>query len=151
MDKNIQQMPPRFSITAAADLLGMSRQNLHKTYIKSGQLSIQKDSQNKPYIDLSELLRVFPHVKIATNTVATQLENTESSHQHASEIDALKSELSKMSDLLQAERKRADLAEERELWARSMADKALDTVKLLENKIQPKTEQRNWLSRFFTK
>ena len=50
----------RVSITQAAKLAGISRSNLYKSYIDKGLITVSKDDRNKPCIDTSELLRVFP-------------------------------------------------------------------------------------------
>lgn len=47
------------TITEAARLAGISRQYLYTRYIKTGDLSVKKDENDKPYIDTAELLRVF--------------------------------------------------------------------------------------------
>ena len=47
------------TITAAAKLVGMSRQHLHRAYIKPGTLSVSRDREGHPFIDPSELVRVF--------------------------------------------------------------------------------------------
>lgn len=49
----------RHSITAAAKLAGIARSALYEHYITKGKLSVSHDERNKPYIDTSELIRVF--------------------------------------------------------------------------------------------
>lgn len=141
----------RFTITDAAKLVGMSRQNLHKTYIKTGLLSVSKDDQGRPYIDLSELLRVFPSLKISEPATTgddkktNALPSVDESLQH--EIQALRAKLDAMSKELAMERERAERAEDGEKWARSIAEKTLDTVKLLEHK--KAQENISWIAKIF--
>lgn len=47
------------TITDAARLAGISRQHLYKAYIKTGKLSVDRDSKGSPMVETSELLRVF--------------------------------------------------------------------------------------------
>jgi len=47
------------SVSQAARLAGISRQHLYRKYIKSGDISVQRDDKSDPVIDTSELLRVF--------------------------------------------------------------------------------------------
>jgi Zn-dependent oligopeptidase len=49
----------KVTITDAAKLAGISRAHLYKKYIKTGVISISKDHRDRPYIDTSEILRVF--------------------------------------------------------------------------------------------
>jgi len=51
------------NIKQAATLAGVSRSTLYRSYIQTGRLSVTDDDYGKPAIDLSELLRVFPHIK----------------------------------------------------------------------------------------
>ncbi len=52
----------RLSITESAKLAGVSRNTMYSK-IKKGVLSKSKDSKGKTYIELSELLRVYPDAK----------------------------------------------------------------------------------------
>ena len=67
----------KFSISEAARLACISRQQLYRGHIKPGKISVIKES-GKPFIELSELLRVFPGIKLGTDSetsilhVATQ-------------------------------------------------------------------------------
>lgn len=47
------------SVSQAARLAGISRQHLYRKYIKTGEISVQRDDKGDPMIDTSELLRVF--------------------------------------------------------------------------------------------
>jgi hypothetical protein len=49
----------KVTITDAAKLAGISRAHLYNKYIKTGVISISKDHRDRPYIDTSEILRVF--------------------------------------------------------------------------------------------
>lgn len=49
----------KVSITEAARLVGLSRFQLYRGYIKNGSLSVDRDEKNRPLIDTAELLRVF--------------------------------------------------------------------------------------------
>ena len=63
------------NITEAAKLVGLSRQHLHRAYIKTGQLSVSRDRDERPYIDPSELVRVFgDRVKTGDTGLLTETE-----------------------------------------------------------------------------
>lgn len=55
------------SISKAAELAGISRTSLYRTYIKQGKITVSKDTAGKKCIDTAELLRVFGELK--TNSV----------------------------------------------------------------------------------
>ena len=58
----------KLTIKKACELAGISRPTLYK-YINDGKLSIVKDI-NKSYIDLSELIRIFPNISLQeTNNI----------------------------------------------------------------------------------
>lgn len=56
----------KVTISEAAKLAGISRQHMYRAYITPGKLSVTKE-QDKSFIDMSELLRVFPNVTMATD------------------------------------------------------------------------------------
>jgi excisionase family DNA binding protein len=56
----------KLTITEACELANVSRPTIYK-YIKNGTISVIKDGKNT-HIDASELLRVFPDVKLNVNT-----------------------------------------------------------------------------------
>ena len=51
------------NLSQAAKLVAKSRTTLWK-YIKSGKLSVNRDSNGKPFVDTSELIRVFGELKL---------------------------------------------------------------------------------------
>ncbi len=108
----------KISISEAARIAGISRTNLYKTYINTGKISVVRDN-DKVYIDVSELLRVFPNCKLCDTQKAQELPIEDNSKtQDNSELVALL---------------RAQLAEakEREEWFKQQLEK---TTHLLEDK-----------------
>jgi hypothetical protein len=57
-------MKTKLSITKAAKLANISRTTFYKHYLDKGTISKSKDSRGKIFIELSELLRVFPDINI---------------------------------------------------------------------------------------
>ncbi|WP_420854339.1 DNA-binding protein [Rosenbergiella australiborealis] len=55
----------KVSISEAARLAGKSRTTLHRL-IKTGELSVSTGERNAKMIDISELVRVFPDLKLST-------------------------------------------------------------------------------------
>lgn len=70
----------KLTIKKACELAGVSRPTLYK-YINSGKLSIVKDGSSS-YIDISELIRVFPDVSIQEDCK----DNVNSLHTLTSEV-----------------------------------------------------------------
>ena len=56
----------KLTITEVCELANVSRPTIYK-YIKNGTISVIKDGKNT-HIEASELLRVFPDVKLNVNT-----------------------------------------------------------------------------------
>jgi hypothetical protein len=61
---------PSVSISKAAKLAGISRTHFYKSYISKGLISILRDDRGAPSIEISELLRVFPNLHLASNQSA---------------------------------------------------------------------------------
>ena len=119
----------RVSITQAAKLAGISRSNLYKSYISKGLITVSKNDRDKPCIDTSELLRVFPVLQGNNHkddtfgqsaTLEEDKKKTDSSKVITLEaqIEQLKLQLSK--------------SEEREVWYQSQIQSLTDTMKLLD-------------------
>lgn len=54
-----QMSHTQFNITQCAKMAGVNRKTIQRK-ISSGMLSAKKDANGKPYVELSELLRVYP-------------------------------------------------------------------------------------------
>lgn len=100
------------SISEAARLTGKSRKTLH-TYISNGKLTKVTDTQGKPKIDTSELIRVFGELVTPKETAASQCNfspevtpNTVTIND--AEIERLKQEVSFLKELLIEKDKRND-------------------------------------------
>lgn len=124
----------KHSISAAARLVGISRQTLYKD-IQSKGITVEKDDTGKPQIDTSELLRVYQALQGANDKP-----NVKPSHKatpgNDNQIDSIQAEL----DALRREKfaaleARAEAAErERDEWrnqARSWQEQAEITSRLL--------------------
>ena len=100
----------RHSISGAAKLTGISRTNLYKNYINKGLLSVSRDKQNRPYIDTSELSRVFD---LNTETQQNEQQTTPIKTPEHTEIHYLKQLLSdKESQLRKSEEREVQLQDE---------------------------------------
>ena len=76
----------KLTIKKACELAGISRPTLYK-YINNGELSIVKDGKSS-YVDLSELLRVFPNssLQIDSKDDGNNLHNLTSEIAHQNEV-----------------------------------------------------------------
>lgn len=100
------------SISEAARLTGKSRKTLH-TYISNGKLTKVTDTQGKPKIDTSELIRVFGELVIPKETAAPQCNFSQEVTPNTvtindAEIERLKQEVSFLKELLIEKDKRND-------------------------------------------
>lgn len=100
------------SISEAARLTGKSRKTLH-TYISNGKLTKVTDTQGKPKIDTSELIRVFGELNPPKETVTSQCNFSQKVTPstvtiHDTEIERLKQEVSFLKELLIEKDKRND-------------------------------------------
>jgi hypothetical protein len=123
----------KISISEAARLAGISRTNLYKTYINTGKISVVRENE-KVYIDISELIRVFPNCKLI---------DTQKIHELTLEDNNKTQDNSELITLL-----RAQLAEakEREEWFKQQLEK---TTHLLEDKTnQPPKPRKKFLGIF---
>ncbi len=130
------------SITQAAKLAGISRSNLYKSYIDKGLISVSKDEKDKPCIDISELIRVFPVLQgdslkeDSTGHHSTPDDTKEK--EDSAEVTALKSEIDQLKQQLSK-------SEEREGWYQAQIKNMTDTMKLLEAPKHPEpVYPRRW-------
>lgn len=120
------------SISEAARLAGISRNHLYKKYINEGLISVTTDN-NKPCIDVSELLRVFPNAKI--NTDDKSPENTVANNENTEIVFMLKEQLANAKEQLIKAEQQIIKAENREMWLQKQIDELRQQQSnLLENK-----------------
>lgn len=100
------------SVSEAARLAGIARSSLYKSWIDKGRLSVTVDVRGRPAIDMAELLRVFPDIRISDNgsvspgytTGHLEAPNTVRSDSEVllAEIASLKEQLKLQAQLLEA-------------------------------------------------
>lgn len=135
----------------------MSVQNLRKTYLKKGQLSVSRDAQDKPYVELAECLRVFPEFKLQPGQDAPVSDNpvVVGFQQLQQQYDTLTTEVRTLRDRLHAEGEQRRSAEAREEWLRNHVDKLTEeNLKLLSAPPQapePSAKKSGWFARMFGK
>jgi hypothetical protein len=106
----------KFSITEAAKLAGLGRQSLYRNYINKRILSVVRGSSNV-HIELIELLRVFPDLKLSDNQCG-QLVTVGDSHR----VEVEKREIELLREQLRQSNERERQAVEREEWLKSQID-----------------------------
>lgn len=123
---------PKVNISEAARLAGITRQYLHKKYIKTGTITVEKDYAGNPQIDTTEILRVFGKLHDASGD-SNQSVNSyhEMTAINDSKNTALQAEIQVLREQLNA-------AVEREKWMQGkvdqLADQLASTTRLLEHK-----------------
>ena len=133
----------RVSITKAAQLAGISRTALYKTYIHQGLISISQTAQGKKYIDTAELLRVFGELQVDNED--RQIDTPKNTVTVSTE--AVKDvEIAHLRSRLEDARKREQDAQEREGWYKQQIDHLTQTMKRLEapKQVQPSYPRRWW-------
>lgn len=57
----------KVSVSEAARIAKISRSYLYRKYITTGKISVEKDREDKPVIDTSEIIRVFGDRQLEVN------------------------------------------------------------------------------------
>lgn len=124
----------KFSITECAKLTGLSRTTLYKKYINSGALSVIREGCTIS-VELSELLRIFPDIKINDDSKFTT--SCKPEHVKFTTVDTQNTHiLTRENELL---REQLRQAQERESWFKSQIDELREMQgHLLEDKSHKK-------------
>ncbi len=117
----------KVTVSEAARLVGVARQNLYKNYINEGKISVERDHLGKPRIDTSELIRVFGEIRMTPEN--TEENNNDNEVQRT--IQAKDEVIAALRSQLAAAAERETKAEEREAWFRQHLDDAQRQIKLL--------------------
>lgn len=120
----------KISISEAARMAGISRTHLYKNFINKGKISVIRDD-DKVYIDVSELIRVFPECKLSENNIEHKLTDVDSTETHVNSdvVSILKTQLSE--------------AKAREEWLKQQIDELRQQQSnLLENKLESSKPKR---------
>lgn len=147
--QNTGQHMPQVSVSEAARLAGISRSHLYKNYIKQGLISVVRNRQGQPQIDVSELLRVFGEIQKNTLLSSkTQVENTSETQQmtpktqeNTTEIQ-VRLQVAALESELKLLREQLAKADEREQFYQQQLKDLTQTIKLLEYKPEP--PPRHW-------
>jgi len=126
------------NIKQAASLAGVSRSTLYRSYINNGRLSVTDDDYGKPAIQLVELLRVFPHIKLHDSEHNKTQSDISNHEETASENGLLALELKKTREMLQ-------MREEQLREASAREEKMLEIMINLQRQIaqERSTEPKN--------
>ena len=128
------------TVTHAARLAGISRQYLYKAYIKTGKVSVERDSKGSPLIETSELLRVFG--VLGGEWMNAQVDD-ESLHvetlENAVDIKVLSAELSAKDEVIRRLERQVAEGGEREAWLRQQLERAQAVLT-----VQRTTGKRRW-------
>ena len=118
------------NITKAAKLAGITRQYLHKHYIKQGKISVTQDLKGNPQIDTSEILRVFGKLNDVNDTGNSFQEMTPKNsidiNDFTMEVQLLRQEVAHQKILLEEKDKRLT---DYELMVKLLRDKSPELVR----------------------
>ena len=122
------------SISKAAELAGISRTSLYRTYIKQGKITVSKDSAGKKCIDTAELLRVFGELKTNSKTVSILV--TSVAADSTETVSMPVASVSVDSTQLQAEnaflKQQVEELQQDKAWYQSQIAELASSIKLLE-------------------
>ncbi len=125
----------KVSVTEAAKLAGIGRQQLYRGYISTGKISVERDRLGRPQIDTAEILRVFGTLQATEETQEEQVETIENQILNS----RIQPYIAAKDETIAALRAQLEEAKEREAWLRSKLD-AMEQ-KLLTS---PDTKRRWW-------
>jgi hypothetical protein len=103
----------KISISEAARLAGISRSALYRGYISKGKLTVERDKNNAPMVDTSELFRVFGETEKRTG---------EQGIDQISEQVSLREEVARLRALVEVCERQLQEGKEREDWLRRKID-----------------------------
>lgn len=111
----------KVTVTEAAKLAGLGRQQLYRGYISTGKISVDRDHQGRPQIDTAEILRVFGEMKGTPEaTQKGRYANSERRHMD-SEVQAV---VEAKDEVISELRERLREAGDRETWLRQQLERA---------------------------
>jgi hypothetical protein len=125
----------KVTVSEAARLVGLARQNLYKNYINEGKISVERDHQGNPKIDTSELIRVFGEIRMRSVVSSEEHEMTPpkpiDDRALTTAFEAKDQVIAALRLQLDAAIEREKQAGERELWLREQLNDAQRQMKLL--------------------
>jgi hypothetical protein len=123
----------KVSITQAAKMARISRSYLYRKYINNGLISVETENEKK-FIDISELIRVFGDIHVDSEHVVDKVQCDTSS------VDNVLCEKDKLIAHLEQEILELKIdSKQREEWLKLQLEK---TTHLLENKQEPEKPKR---------
>jgi len=138
---------PKHSISEAAKLAGVSRSHFYKKYIRPGLISIEKDKDDNPVIDTSEIMRVFGGIHGNTDDNVSKIQKDTLENGNKNTI--LQTEVELLREQLATAQERERLTADREKWMQKQIDQLTgqlaDTTRLLEHKTPKPPKKRWWL------
>ncbi len=140
----------KVTISEAARLVGLARQNLYKNYINEGKISVERDSLGNPKIDTSELIRVFGEIRMTRDVSSEQHGMTSRNDNEDSgllaAIQAKDEVIAALRQQIEAALEREKKAESREIWLRQQLEDAQKQIKLItyEGGVNPGDRRKAW-------
>ena len=103
----------QFNLSQCAKMAGVSRRTIHRK-VNAGVLSTKRDANGLPYVELSELLRVYPSLSHPT---------VDNLSQHVTPQETITIEASKLDELID---RIASLEKSVNSWTMRLEDKRTD-------------------------
>ena len=121
MNMDIQDIPPRLTISEAIRLSKVSRATFYRNYLATGKISFKVGTDKKKYIELAELLRVCPDITMdKEDTSAAVLSDNLRLSELNAKIERLELELRLTREQLMDARDQIRKADDREVDLRNL-------------------------------
>ncbi len=111
----------KVTVTEAARLAGIGRQQLYRGYISTGKISVDRDQNGRPQIDTAEILRVFGELRATPEATNFGHEETIEKRHLDNGIQAL---IQAKEETIAELRARLQEASDRESWLRQQLERA---------------------------
>ena len=111
----------KVSVTEAAKLAGVGRQQLYRGYISTGKISVERDHQGRPMIDTAEIIRVFGVLQATPDATQNVQEATVDKRPLNSGLQAY---LETREEIIETLKEQLSEAKEREVWLRQQLERA---------------------------
>ena len=126
----------KVTVTEAAKLAGIGRQQLYRGYISTGKISVERGHQDRPQIDTAEILRGFGEIKGTPEATQNGQDYIGVKRHQDNELEVV---FQAKDEVISGLREQLREASEREAWLRQQLERMQAVLT-----DQRTTEKRRW-------